>query len=112
MTGCKIIKNRLTRFIFVLPLRGGLLLVLGVVRVCLGFGLGPGLFLGTFLAFGFGSPGCRLFAFVLPRLNAYLPSLFGGQQTALYERSLLFGVLKCLSHLVLTTKNTVYKVKA
>ena len=108
MTGCKIIKgNRLTRFIFVLLLRRGLLLALGVIRVHLGFGLsGPGLFLGTFLAFGFGSPGCRLFAFVLPGLDATLPGFFGGQQTALYECSLLFGVLKCLSHLVLTTKNT------
>ena len=90
MTGCKIIKNRLKRFIFVLPLRGGLLLVLGVIGVRLGFGLGPGLLLGTFLAFGFGSPGCRLFAFVLPRLGTRLPSLLGGEQTALYECVLLF----------------------
>ena len=57
MTGCEINKNRLKRFIFVLSLRGGLILVPGVVGVCLGFGLGPGLFLGTFLAFGFDTPG-------------------------------------------------------
>ena len=85
MTGCKIIKNRLTWFIIVLPLRGSLLLALRVVRVCLGFGLGPSLLLGTFLAFGFGSPGCRLFAFVFPQLSPRLPGLLGGQQAALNE---------------------------
>ena len=82
MTGCKIIKNRLTWFLFVLLLGRGLLLLLGVVRVLVGFaftGTSSLLLRAAFLAtFGLGSPGCRLLAFVLPRLNTRLPSRFGG----------------------------------
>jgi len=60
MTGCKIIKNRLTRFIIVLPLRERLLLALVVIGGYLGFRLSPGLLLGSFFAFGFGSPAAGL----------------------------------------------------
>ena len=69
MTGCKIIKNRLTRFLFVLLLGRGLLLLLGVVRVLVGFAFtGTGLLFRIFLILGLGSPGCRFLAFVLARL--------------------------------------------
>ena len=97
MTGCKIIEIELTRLIFVLPLRGGLLLVLIVVRDCLGFGLSPSLLLGSFaLAFGLGSPSCRLLASISFRLIVRLPGFSGGQQTVLNKRFLLFGILQCL----------------
>ena len=81
---------RLTLILFVLLLGRGLLVVLGVAGALVGFGiLATGAFLatfGTFLAtLGFGSPGGRLLTFVLPGLNTCLPSLLGGEQTALNE---------------------------
>ena len=118
MTGCMIIKqNRLTRFIFVLLLRRRLLLALRVVRVRLGFGLGPSLLLGTFPAFGFGNPGCRLFALVLPRLSARLPGLLVASRLPLVS---VFFFLVSSSVLVTWSsppkipweESTVYEVKA
>ena len=106
MTGCKRLICHIHILIFVLLL-GGVLLLLGVTRVSLGFGLsGPSLLLSTFLTFGLGSPSSRLLDFVLPGLSAHLPSLFGLKKTLLYQHVGLLTVLKCLSHLFDSTKNT------
>ena len=68
MTGCKNIRNKLTRILFVLPLSRRLLLFLVVVGGGLGFSFSPGLLLGSLaFTFGFGSPGCRLLASFLLR---------------------------------------------
>ena len=75
-------------------LLGGVLFPLGVTRVSLGFGLtGPGLLFRTFLVFGLGSPRCRLFAFVLTRLSACLPSLFGLKESGLNQHVYLLSLL-------------------
>ena len=85
MTRSKNIRNKLTRLIRVRPLSGRCLLVLVIIGGGLGLGFGPSLLFGSFaLAFGLGSPGCRLLASIPPRLVVCLPSLFGGQQTALF----------------------------
>ena len=63
MTRRKNIRNRLTRFVSALPLSRRCLLVVVVIVGGLQFRLKPGLLLGSFtLAFGLGSPGCRLVA--------------------------------------------------
>ena len=81
MTGCKNIRNKLTRVLFVLPLSGRILLFLVVVRGGLGFSFSPGLLLGSFaFTFDFGSPGCRLLASILPRLFVRLPGLLVSKQ--------------------------------
>ena len=97
MTRHKNIGNKLTRFVSALPLSGRCLLVLVVVGGGLGLGLSPRLLLGSFaLAFGLGSPSCRLIASISPRLVVCLPRSFGGQQTVLDEHFLLLGILQCL----------------
>ena len=94
MTRCKIVIHYRFTFIFVLLLRRGLLLLLGVVRSLVGFGiLTTGLLFRAFLALSLGSPGCRLFAFVLARLSACLPSLLGLKEALLNQRANLLGLL-------------------
>ena len=65
-------------------LLGAVLLLLGATIVLLGFGFTATslLFRAFVLVLGLGSPSCRLLAFVLTRLRACLPSLFGLKETA------------------------------
>ena len=88
MTGCKNIRNKLTRVHFVLPLSRRLLLFIDVIGGGIGFSFCPGLLLGSFaFAFGFGSPSCRLLVSILPGLLPAFPAFL------VVSRLLLMSVL-------------------